>query len=167
MKHYFNILFICSLTFLLGSLAHVIYDNHVTSEAEKEQAENYRKLTSPVVEDIKIVNSVIDDKKLYLQVVGKKTRQCGKPLAKWGWYGDPRKELKSITFVDDVLPNGEIAEPDAQEVGVVNFGWWELDPTPEGILSMTVMHICEGHYVYTTFGPFSPEEYMPKEGNND
>lgn len=118
----------------------------------------------PVVKDMKIVSSMVNGKTLWIRVVGRKVRQCGPPLAMIVRYGAEQQLKGRLTFMDDVNYLNEELSPDAQELGIVDFGWWQIDPHPRGqLLFIKSIHNCDGTLVPSVNGIWSEDQYTKEK----
>ena len=97
----------------------------------------------PVVEDMRVIDSVIKDGALQIHVVGNKARtDCGPIQNISGYYGN--RVLKSVVFLaDEDLDTKDIKLPSIRNEGFNDFGWWELTPIPSGdVVLFRAFHMC-------------------------
>lgn len=121
-------------------------------------------LNSPVVKDMEIVDSIQDGKSLLIRIVGKKVRQCGPPYSMIVRIGEKREIKGRLVFMDDVHFGDEELSPDAQELGFVDFGWWKIEPHPNGrTLHIESIHNCDGVLVPTVNGVWLKEHYTKEK----
>jgi hypothetical protein len=150
------------LALLIGSAGSLLARDYIHQQKEVQRLVN---ISKPVVSDMKIVNSYVEDDKLYMRMYGKKVRDCGAPVVVYGSYGANREyAITEILFLDDKDVDDKFKVADDNFTGnvdeLIDFGWWGIKPDPsKHPISLYSIHKCDGTLVTTHIGTYSFNDY--------
>lgn len=155
-------LIICLATVIGSCLSILARESYVKIQQVDKLIQN----NTPVVENMVIKGVRNTNGNLLIRIQGNKVRDCGGPLSIFGTYGKQQEyRFVQINFLDDLTDEGLFIKPDDNKTendnDIIDFGWWELMPSPEpDSFNLHVIHNCDGVLVSTLIGSYKPADYI-------